>query len=240
MKLYQPFVAEVNRLREKYGENFESMNGLHNSNLNFSEFIDNFVDNEKVSDTTIDANANSSAHDIRTLMSDMVKPHTKLLAFNKIFYEFTKKYGLEAAKRWMEQEWNGGFYLHDFPSSSFVPYCYAYDLDKLVENGLYFISKFKTAPPKHLTTYNDHVLEFVSWTSNRTSGACGLPSYLLYSYYFWYNDVRNEFYLKNPEYYRRQCFQKFVWTITHLRVVIPVSKPCELLGNLYYRNDIHI
>jgi ribonucleoside-triphosphate reductase len=220
MKLYQPFIAEINRLREKYGETFERMNGLHNSNLNFSEFIDNFIDSEKVSDTTIDANANSSAHDIRTLMSDMVKPHTKLLAFNKIFYEFTKKYGLERAKQWAEFEWNGAFYLHDFSTASFQPYCYAYDLDKLVENGLFFINKFKTSPPKHLTTFNDHVLEFVSWTSNRTSGACGLPSYLLYSYYFWYNDVRNGFCLKDPEYYRRQCFQKFVFDLNqpYLRV----------------------
>ena len=220
MKLYQPFIAEVNRMREKYGREFEMMNGLHNSNLNFSEFIDNFIDSERVTDTTIDANANSSTHDIRTLMSDMTKPHTKLLGFNKIFYELTKKYGLETAQKWLELEWSGAFYLHDAPSASFIPYCYAYDLDKLVENGLFFISKFKTAAPKHLTTYNDHVLEFISWAANRTSGAVGLPSYLLYSYYFWHKDVRDGFYLKDPEYYRRQCFQKFVYDLNqpYLRV----------------------
>jgi ribonucleoside-triphosphate reductase len=213
MRLYQPFVAEANRLRREYGENFELMNGLHNSNLNFSEFIDNFIDSKVVSDTSIDANANSSTHDIRTLLSDMVKPHTKLLAFNKIFYEITKKYGVETAKRWLEMEWSGALYLHDSSSSSYYPYCFSYDLEELVNRGLYFIDKFRTAAPKHLTTYNDHVLEFISWTSNRTSGACGIPSYLLYSYYFWYNDVRNDFYLKDPEFYRRQCFQKFVYDL---------------------------
>ena len=48
----------------------------------------------------------------------------------------------------------------------------------------------------------------------------GLPSYLLYSYYFWYNDVRNKFFLKDPEYYRRQCFQKFIYDLNqpYLRV----------------------
>jgi len=39
----------------------------------------------------------------------------------------------------------------------------------------------------------------------------GLPSYLVYSWWFWWKDVQNGFYLKDPEYYRRQCFQKFVF-----------------------------
>jgi ribonucleoside-triphosphate reductase len=153
-------------------------------------------------------------------MSDMMKPHTKLLAFNKIFYEMTKKYGLASAEKWLDEEWSGATYLHDASTSTFIPYCYSYDLDKIVEKGLFFINKFKTEAPKHLTTFNDHVLEFVSWASNRTSGAVGLPSYLLYSYYFWYNDVKNGFYLKDPEYYRRQCFQKFIFDLNqpYLRV----------------------
>ena len=35
-----------------------------------------------------------------------------------------KKYGLRTAKEWLETEYNGGFYLHDAPSSTFMPYCY--------------------------------------------------------------------------------------------------------------------
>lgn len=37
-----------------------------------------------------------------------------------------------------------------------------------------------------------------------------MPSYLVYSYYYWNKDVKDDFYLKNPEYYRKQCFQKFI------------------------------
>ena len=209
-KLNKNFVACLNKMKAKYGETFERMNGFHNENLNFNDFIDNFIDAQTVADITIDANANSSTKDINTLISDMKKPHKKLLAFNKIFYEITKKYNLATAEEWLEHEWNGAFYLHNAPTSSYVPYCYAYDLDSLVEKGLFFIDKFKSQPAKHLTTFNDHVLEFISWTANRTSGAVGLPSYLVYSYYYWYNDVKNNYYLKNPEYYRQQCFQKFV------------------------------
>ena len=210
LKLNKNFVACLNKQRIKYGEKFERINGFHNDNLNFTDFIDNFVDSKKVADVSIDANANSSTKDINTLDADMKKPHKKLLSFNKIFYEITKKYGLLTAEEWLENEWNGSYYLHNASTSSFIPYCYAYDLDQLVEKGLYFIDKFKSDPAKHLTTFNDHVLEFVSWTSNRSSGAVGLPSYIVYSYYYWYNDVKNNFYLKNSEYYRKQCFQKFI------------------------------
>ena len=94
---------------------------------------------------------------------------------------------------------------------------------------------FKTEPPKHLTTYNDHVLEFISWAANRTSGAVGLPSYLVYSYYFWYNDVRNNFYLKDPEYYRRQCFQKFIYDLNqpYLRVTESAFSNISIMDRNY-------
>ncbi len=220
LDLYKPFSDFISKLKNKYDSRFEMMNGFSNSNLNFTDFIDNFIKSKTVAETTIDANANSTTRDVRTLLADMVKPHTKLLSYNKIFKEVTKKYGSETAEAWLEGEWNGEFYLHNSAASSFIPYCYAYDLDKLVEKGLFFINKFKTGAPKHLTTFNDHVLEFISWASNRSSGAVGLPSYLLYSYYFWYNDVKNNFYLQDPEYYRKQCFQKFIYDLNqpYLRV----------------------
>jgi len=220
LKLNNKFISCLYKLNEKYGEKFQLMNGSHNSNLNFTDFIDHFIDSKNVSDVSIDANANSSTRDVRTLMSDMMKPHTKLLAFNKIFYELTKKYGLAVAEEWLENEWNGAYYLHNSSTSTLFPYCFAYDLDQVVEKGLFFIDKFKSRPAKHLTTFNDHVLEFVSWNANRTSGAVGLPSYLVYSYYFWKNDIKNDFYLKSPEYYRKQCFQKFVYDLNqpYLRV----------------------
>lgn len=219
-KLNKRFVQALNSLNREYGEEFDKLNGLHDRNLNFNDFIDNFIDTKVVADATIDANANSGARDVKTLMQDIMKPHTKLLAFNKIFYELTKKYGVTTAEEWLKLEWNGGFYLHDAPSSTFLSYCYAYDLEDLVNKGLFFINSFKPRAAKHLTTFNDHVLEFISWTSNRTSGACGIPSYLVHSYYFWLNDVKNGFYLKDPEYYREQCFQKFIYDLNqpYLRI----------------------
>jgi len=235
LKLNKNFVACLNKMEKKYGENFERINGFHNDNLSFTDFIDNFVDSKQVSDVSIDANANSSTKDINTLNSDMYKPHKKLLAYNKIFFEITKKYGLSTAEEWLESEWNGDYYLHNATTSSYIPYCYAYDLDQIVEKGLYFIDKFKSTPAKHLTTFNDHVLEFISWTANRSSGAVGLPSYLVYSYYYWNNDVKNNFFLKNPEYYREQCFQKFIYDLNqpYLRVTEAAFSNISIMDKNY-------
>ena len=57
--------------------------------------IHNFIDKETVADASVDGNANVGHKDIVTLMNEMPKPHRKLLAFNKIYYELNKKYGLD-------------------------------------------------------------------------------------------------------------------------------------------------
>lgn len=220
LKLYKPFVAELNRLREKYGEELAGLNGFADYNLNFTDFIDSFVDKNTVADSTIDPNANSNNKDITTLERDMVKPHKKLLSFNKLFYEMVKKYNLEKAKKWLEAEYTGALLLHDAVDSSFKSYCYSYSLKDLVYKGLFFMKGLKTSPPKHLDSYNRFVLNFISYTSNRTNGACGLPDYIIYSFFFWKKDVENNRFFVSPEYYRDQNFQSFIYDLNepYLRV----------------------
>lgn len=220
IKLDKDFVNHLSHLISKYGEDLAKLNGFADEQLSYTDFIDNFVDHSTVADASIDGNANVGTKDICSLSAEMSKPHSKLLAFNKIFYEMKKKHGLKRAKEWMNAEYLGYFYLHDASSSTYVPYCFAYDIEELVNKGLYFIDNFNAQPPKHLTTFTDFVGEFVSWTSNRSSGACGLPSFLIYSYYFWKKDVESGYYISSPEYYRDQEFQRIVYKLNqpYLRV----------------------
>jgi ribonucleoside-triphosphate reductase len=206
------FEKTITSLTEKYGEDFEYLNGFHETQLNFSDFIDGFVD-KNVADVTIDANANASSKDVRSLISEKGKSLDKLFAFNKIFYEMKKKYNLRTAKEWLETEYNGGFYLHDAPSSTYLPYCYAYDLTRLATEGLFFLKNYNNQPPKHLTTFIDDVIEFISYMSNRSSGAVGIPNILIWTYYFWKHDCENGYYIKDPEYYIKQSFQKLIYRL---------------------------
>ena len=211
-KLNKDFEKTFKVIDEKYGEDFELLNGFHESQLNFSDFIDGFVD-KNVADVTIDGNANAHHKDICSMKGEKGKSEDKLFAFNKIFYELKKKYGLRTAKEWLDSEYSGAFYLHDAPSSTYVSYCYAYDLSRLAKEGLFFLSDYNHQAPKHLTTFLDDVIEFVSFMSNRSSGACGLPNVLLWTYYFWKKDCESGDVIRDNDYYLRQSFQKFIFRL---------------------------
>lgn len=212
LKMNKDFEKAIHTMNEKYGEDFDYLNGFHETQLNFSDFIDGFVD-KNVADVTIDANANASNKDIRSLISEKGKSLDKLFAFNKIFYEIKKKYNLKTAKEWLESEYNGAFYLHDAPTTTYLPYCYAYDLTRLAEEGLFFLKNYNNQAPKHLTTFIDDVIEYISYMSNRSSGAVGIPNILVWTYYFWKKDCETGYFIKDPEYYIRQSFQKFIYRL---------------------------
>ena len=352
VRLDRNFTTAFNRMRRDYGDELARLNGFSDEQLSYTDFIDNFVDKATVADASIDGNANVGHKDIVSLENEMSKPHSKLLGFNKIFYEINKKYGYQNAVDWLQNEWDGHFYLHDAYNSSYKPYCFrgdtkiltksgvrrldelvgkqimvlgknrgwepatvkhfgravlqkltverygvekevyttgnhlwfvegnkarytlstdelrpgmelpyntdssgefsswvvksvvdtgaeddvycavvpgsqsftldgnllthncfAYDIEELVKRGLYFIEGFNAQPPKHLITYTDFVSEFISWCCNRTSGAVGIPSFLIYSYYFWKKDVESGFCQHDPNYYRDQEFQRIIYKL---------------------------
>lgn len=355
VKLDKDFTREFYDLYYQHGASLAALNGFGESQLDYTDFIDNFVDEDTVADASIDGNANVGHKDIVSLENEMSKPHSKLLGFNKIFYELKKEYGLSVAQRWLRAEWTGLFYLHDAYNTTYKPYCfrgdtkiltkqgirrlyelvnkeiyvlgknhgwepatvkhfgkdilwkltlerygvrrdifvtgnhkwfvqaisryvvmeteqlepgmqipynefgqedsyeaspwvvksvvntgieddvycavvpgsqsftldgnilthncYAYDIEDLIHKGMYFVDNFNAQPPQHLVTYTDFVSEFISWCCNRTSGAVGVPSFLIYSYYFWQKDVNSGFYQKSPEYYRDQEFQRIIYKL---------------------------
>ena len=131
----------------------------------------------------------------------------------KIYYEYQKKYGFKAANEWLRMEWMGQLYMHDGDTSTFKHYCFAYDLKDLAEKGLYFLEGRNAEPAKHLITFVDFVKEFIGYASNRSSGAVGLPNLLPYMFYFWKRDVETQYFLRNPEYYAKQNFQRFIHAV---------------------------
>ena len=212
LKLNRDFERYVDYLTTEYGEDFETLNGFHNSQLNFSDFIDSFV-KKNLAEVTIDNNASSTGKDIVSMRLEKGKPSDKLIAFSKIFQELKKRYGLATAQEWLKSEWLGAFYLHDAPSTTYTPYCYAYDLSRLAKEGLFFMNTYNNQAPKHLTTFTDDLIEYVSFMCNRSSGAVGIPNVLLWTMYFWKKDVDNGYYILSPEYYLRQTFQKLIYRL---------------------------
>ena len=217
IRLIKNFVSQYNKLQAEFGTDIANLNGFDDNQLSYTDFIDNFVDKDVVADSSIDGNSNVSHKDIVTLEREMPKPHSKLLAFNKIYYEISKKFGFKVANDWLRFEWMGMLYMHDAPSSTFRSYCFAYDLKDLAELGLYFIEGQNPEPAKHLTTFVDFVKEYVSFACNRTSGAVGLPNIIPYMFYFWKKDVDNDYLgiktTHNEKYYAKQNFQRFIYAV---------------------------
>ena len=229
LNLTKDFERALENLRNKYEERFEYINGVHPSQLDYTEFLANFTKNATLADTTIDPNANASHRDIRSYMTEKGKASDKLFGLNKFFLEIKKRWGIRVAREWLEQEYSKGFYLNDASTASYVPYCWANDLTRLATEGLFFLNeavynfrddddhlvtkRYNNLPPKHLTTYFDDVIELVSFLSNRQSGAVGLPNVIIWAYYFWKHDVDNGYFLKDPETYLRQNFQKFIYRL---------------------------
>ena len=213
LHLNKDFERTLESLRNKYGEDFEIINGVHPSQLDYSEFLNKFTINSTLADSTIDPNSNANNRDVRSFITEKGKPSDKLFGLNKIFLEIKQKWGLRVAKQWLEQEYSRGFYLNDSTSASYIPYCWANDLTRLATEGLFFLKDYNNQAPKHLTTYFDDVIEFVSFLSNRQSGAVGLPNVIIWAYYFWKKDVQNNYVLKDPDTYLRQAFQKFIYRL---------------------------
>lgn len=216
IRLNKNFTTQYNKLQEEFGTDIARINGFDDGQLSYTDFIDNFVDEDTVADASIDGNSNVSHKDIVTLEKEMPKPHEKLLAFNKIYYEIQKKYGFQTANEWLRREWIGELYMHDANTTTFKHYCFAYDLKDLAEKGLYFIDGRNAKPAKHLITFIDFVKEFVSYASNRSSGAVGLPNLIPYMFYFWKKDVDNNYLgitKDDAKDYAKQNFQRFIYAV---------------------------
>ena len=196
------FEATLQDLKKAYVYDYMKISGLKPQQMSFTTYIKEFVESNNISDISIDGTSNSDNRDVVALLSDISKPILKLTAYNKIFTKIKEKFGLKDAEDWLTSEYLGKSYLHDAYSSSLMPYCYAYDLTKLANEGLFFLSSdteglerepYNAEPAQHLDTFINLLKEFVSWTCNRTSGAVGLPNLIVYIYYFWYKDIEKKY-----------------------------------------------
>jgi len=213
IKLNKNFTTQYNKLQAEYGTDIANVNGFDDGQLSYTDFLDNFVDEDTVANVSIDGSSNVKHKDVVTLEKEMPKPHQKLIAFNKIYIEIQKKYGFKAANEWLEAEWIGQLYMHDANTTTMKHYCFAYDLKDLAEKGLYFMKGRNAEPAQHLITFIDFIKEYINYASNRSSGAVGLPNLIPYMFYFWKKDIEENYYLRNPEYYAKQQFQRFIYAV---------------------------
>jgi ribonucleoside-triphosphate reductase len=72
---------------------------------------------------------------------------------------------------------------------------------------------------------------------NRSSGAVGIPNILVWTMYFWKKDVDNGYFIKSPDYYLRQTFQKLIYRLNQpfLRTDQSAFTNVSIFDRHYYR-----
>lgn len=116
------FSELISHLEKKYGPQIIELEGF-GSNLDIDNFNKKFFSNTKISDVSIDSNANVRSKHIGTYFSEISKSFTKLNSIYVIWKEMKKLYGKEIADKFVEYQINGAIYLHDAHHSAYMPYC---------------------------------------------------------------------------------------------------------------------
>lgn len=196
ISLSEDFEEKLQALKRNYPYSIMNICGLQPKQMDFAGYIRDFCESNSLADSSVDGTSNQTAKDVVGLENDIYKPIFKMIAYNKIHTKMSEKYGSFVADDWLASEYLGKSYLHDAWSSTLIPYCYAYDLTKLAKEGLFFLNytgtvPYNNQPAQHLDTFINHVKEFVSFTSNRQAGACGLPNLILWMFYFFKKDAES-------------------------------------------------
>ncbi|WP_448374841.1 anaerobic ribonucleoside-triphosphate reductase [Fervidobacterium sp.] len=204
----EDFVEQISAAPEEFLE----LEGI-NWQLDVVKFTEHFFNNG-ILNSTIDANANVRSTNVYTYFNEVVKPWSKLYSIYYIYERMKRLFGTEDAQKFLRYELYGDVYLHDAHHSAFEPYCYAYSLRPIVEKGLFFIDSIKSVPAKHLSSYIQHVIQFVMFASNQQSGAVGLPDFFVWLAYFYKKDLESGVIPKeNATQYLHQHFQIFTYSI---------------------------
>lgn len=196
ISLDEDFERDLQEFKRNHNYNYIKITGIQPKQLDFANYIRDFCLENNIADSSVDGTSNSTSQDVIGLENDINKPIFKMIALNKIYVKLREKYGENVATAFLNSELSGKSYLHDAHSSTLIPYCYAYDLGKLANEGLFFLKDhcavpYNSEPAKHLDTFVNHVKEFVSFCCNRQAGAVGLANILPWMYYFWIKDIQS-------------------------------------------------
>ncbi|MDA3855887.1 MAG: anaerobic ribonucleoside-triphosphate reductase [Candidatus Woesearchaeota archaeon] len=213
ISLDQDFERTFMDIKHKHHE-LVKLEGLANQNLDPTRFFKEFLRSNNTANASIDDNSNVSSQNMNTLLNESNKPLMKLLSYNKIYIEMKEEFGIEIADQYLKNKIYGDIYENDSTLTSYMSYCFAYSIKDVAEQGLFFIGEMKAEKPKHLNTFNSHIIEFVAWATNQQAGAVGLPDFLLYQMKFWLNDINTGYISKEKaEKEKEQSFQHIIFSL---------------------------
>ena len=179
------FISLIDRMRNQYGEEMLKLTGIGSDQLDVNSYSRHFFGqpDKNTADKSIDANANVSDTSVNAWETELKKPIMKLNALYQLWKSAEAKHGIKRANKMIEHEIKGAIRIHD----SWLwnkPYCFAFSLAKLVNEGMPFYDKIKIGPVKHFDSFINLSLQFLCFASNQVAGAVAFPDFFVYAEYF--------------------------------------------------------
>lgn len=178
----------IDEIREKYSDEILELEGIGTMS-DLSVFAEKFFGGYNVADNTVDPNANVDDNSVIGFVTEAIKPYMRLNSLYYMWKSIKSLFGSEAAKNALISELSGSLYVHDLTGYAIKPYCWAMSASKVVADGLPFIKRIPSEPPKHLDTYIEHIAQTVMYMSNQIDGAVSIPDFLIMFSYFVKKDI---------------------------------------------------
>lgn len=186
------FVDLLMYLRGKYPKDLFNMEGIGDQ-LDIGIFSKNFFLSKNVADVSVDSNSNVDEQTVRAYEAELPKPYFRLNAIYLIWKYMKKLYTTQYANEFVESQITGDIYVNDMHGIN-NPYCFNFSTYDIMAKGLPFVTKIKSGPPKHLSSFIGQLVHFTVYGSNSVLGAVGLADVLIVASYYvdkLYNDNKD-------------------------------------------------
>ena len=171
-------------LKSKYPNKLFDLDGV-GKQLDMAQFSKDFFGNKSsAADISIDSNSNVDDISVITYNTELPKPFFRLNSYYVLWKYYKKLYGHEEANKVIEKQLIGDYYINDFHGFFGMSYCFNYSTYDIMINGLSYINKIKSIPPKHLWSFKSQIEQFVVHAGNSTLGATGIADlFIVMSFY---------------------------------------------------------
>lgn len=145
--------------------------------------------NQVTADVSVDSNANVDDISVIAYEAEVPKPLFRVNAYYLLWKYGKKLFGKMEAEKLCTAQFYKDFYINDFHKFAVCPYCFNFSCLDVVYFGLPFVNKIKSKPPKHLSSFVNQMIQFVTYASNSVAGAVGLADFLICLSYFYDKEV---------------------------------------------------
>lgn len=181
------FIDLIEKLYKELGEEVFQIQGIANKHMDIVQFTNDFFANSAVAvaDKTVDPNANNFDRSVLQYNYSNNKALMRLNSLYILWYAIEKLYDKQSADKSIRNILCGKVFVNDL-HSILQPYCWAFDLDTLVREGMTFFSgNMKIGAPKRSSSFIALVIQATAYISNQITGAIAYPTFFLHLNYYY-------------------------------------------------------